>query len=217
MIKLEVKKLVESIVKQKGGEDGFDFDELREQGQELFRNEDMTESGLHMVCSIMLYVFGLLNAPDVYFSLQRLMGKPSKGFGTYYTGWVGKFIKFYTFVTIEAIFSPYFGEETAGNGEIVELRGMDRVMCLILASVMLLHNLEYAQKTYQEFKDGEKLNIPLEIVEFLVRGFMQYILFRVGAIFITDPWPMEGSIRWVVFLVGVANLFFNAKDMYNNK
>ena len=94
---------------------------------------------------------------------------------------------------------------------------MDRVMCLILASVMFLHNLEYLQKTHKQFKDGEKLNIPLEIVEFLVRGFMQYILFRAGAIFITDPWPMEGSIRWVVFLVGVANLFFNAKDMYNNK
>ena len=40
-------------------------------------------------------------------------------------------------------------------------------MCLILASVMFLHNLEYAQKTYKEFKDGEKLNIPLEILLFL--------------------------------------------------
>ncbi len=209
--------MVAEIVKQNGGLDGFDFDELREQGQELLMNEDMTESGLHMVSFIMLYIFALLNAPDVYFSLQRLMGKPAQGFGTYYTGWLGKFIKFYTFVTIEVIFSPYFGEGVAGNGEVVELKGMDRVMCLILASVMFLHNLEYAQKTYKEFKDGEKLNIPLEIVEFLVRGFMQYILFRVGAIFITDPWPMEGSIRWVIFLVGVANLFFNAKDMYYNK
>ena len=175
-----------------------------------FNIGNITESGINVYFLYLLYITSILNIPNIYVILKKFINKQDK---IKYPKKINKIIKILTVIVSTIILAP----EELGNGKIIEISNIPRICVLFLSIVNFFENFEYMKKKPKNKKGlMNTLSKISEKFEFLIRLIITCMLFRIGAVILTDPIPIEGFIRWIIFVSGLANIYYMTRDVIKN-